>query len=249
MNKDGSNNVEIKIKFNPMLLLILLLLVIIVLLLIFFVLPQFTHEKMICESDDGNITVMYEDVDFEDFAGEFDEWFSDETDGRCRIDGKRVSDYDDDDDEEQISNYEKELRKAAKKVDDDGNYNYELFEKRAEELFEKYGEANTDSEVISRINEMADIVFCTDYECIIIEPRKNDFIIHLYFVNDDEYKTLNYVDMSAELALSTACSSVDNNGNLDMGDYYNGSFTSLNCNNYVCSVNYKEKLYTKDCRK
>ena len=57
-------------------------------------------------------------------------------------------------------------------------------------------------------------------------------------------------NIQSNLALSTACSSVDNNGDYDSaeGGIAAGTEGYILCDNYNCTAHYNNKTYVRNCR-
>ena len=57
-------------------------------------------------------------------------------------------------------------------------------------------------------------------------------------------------NIQSNLALSTACSQVDNNGNYDSAEagMNQGDEGYIKCNSYLCTATYNGKTYQRDCQ-
>ncbi len=57
-------------------------------------------------------------------------------------------------------------------------------------------------------------------------------------------------NIQSNLALSTACSSVDNNGDYVTEDATIAAGTDgyISCDNYLCYANYNAKTYSRNCK-
>ncbi len=162
---------------------------------------------------------------------------------------------DEDSDEKADSNYyEAELRKAAKNVDSEGNYNLEEFYSKSK-IFENINYTDWSSkekqkEIETLLKEVDTLFFCINGACLAYEYR-DGLYIHQYLIETDKYEVTNYNNylnqMNTMLAVGTYCVNLDENG-----DYisYNskGEKGYAYCEDYICEAEYEGNIYQGDCR-
>ncbi len=163
---------------------------------------------------------------------------------------EKNNDVEEDKEEKLKIDYEAKLRSVAKSVDSEGNYNLEEVYNNSD-VFEKLDISGSSSqeakkEVETAIKNVQELFFCVSGTCMAFEYN-DEVYFHLYDIETDTYKKVDYNEFSSSLVLSTACANVDNNGNYSNG-VTKGEEGYVHCESFVCEVKYAGNIYKKDCR-
>ena len=156
-------------------------------------------------------------------------------------------------------NYEKEVEKMCNKIDGEGFYNHELYEKISNETTETQKNIleqidtiikKDDDSIVDKLaneywNNYKDADYCFQNQCI-LASKDGDKTIYIYSCNEKEHKKENIDDVFSEAIangiLENACNKINNNG------FYENEEEQVKCGNFHCNAFFKGKDYRKDCK-